>query len=74
LQYIKRTFSGDPIFHTDETLTKLANILLAYSRRNKSICYCQGFNFIVDHLLKTFEDLLRKIKIFRKKLFVQIIE
>ncbi len=33
-------------------LKKLRNVLLAYSRRNISIGYVQGFNFIVGRLLK----------------------
>jgi hypothetical protein len=34
----------------------LKNVLLAYSRRNISIGYCQGFNFIVGRLLKVFNN------------------
>jgi hypothetical protein len=33
-------------------LKKLRNILLAYSKRNLSIGYVQGFNFIVGRIIK----------------------
>jgi hypothetical protein len=44
-------------------------LLLAYSRRNISIGYCQGFNFIAGRLLKTFESEVYIISINRKKHF-----
>ena len=47
----------------------MKNILLAYSRRNLSIGYCQGFNFIVGRLLKVFDDEEEAFWV-----FVQIIE
>lgn len=53
---IKRTFPDDSYFANDEVLDKLKNILLAYSRRNISIGYCQGFNFIVGRILKIIND------------------
>ena len=35
---------------------KLKRILLAYSKRNSSIGYIQGFNFIVDKILRFVDD------------------
>jgi hypothetical protein len=51
-----RTFPGDPFFDKEENIQKLKNVLLAYSRRNLSIGYCQGFNFIVARLLKVYKS------------------
>jgi len=53
---IRRTFPEDPFFKCEGNLEKLKRILLAYSRRNISIGYCQGFNFIVGKLLKVIEN------------------
>lgn len=51
-----RTFPTDPFFKEETNITKLRNVLLAYSHRNISVGYCQGFNFIVGKLLKIFEN------------------
>jgi len=48
------------MFKLPETIRKLKNILLAYSRRNISIGYCQGFNFIVGRLLKIYTNEVNK--------------
>jgi hypothetical protein len=53
---LHRTFPQDPFFQNEEIIQKLKNVLLAYSRRNISIGYCQGFNFIVGRLLKIFNS------------------
>ncbi len=53
---LRRTFPNDPYFKGDNNLAKLKRILLAYARRNISIGYCQGFNFIVGKLLKVVEN------------------
>ena len=37
-------------------IDKLRNVLLAFSRRNSSIGYNQGFNFIVGRILEVVED------------------
>ena len=50
-------------------LKRLENILIAYSRRNPFIGYCQGFNFIVAFILKIIEKEEESFW-----LFVQIIE
>ena len=44
---IPRTFPDDNFISKSETLVKIKNVLLAYSRRSMSIGYCQGFNHIV---------------------------
>lgn len=49
---LKRTFPEDPYFRDYKVIKKLKNILTAYSRRNVSLGYIQGFNFIVGKLLK----------------------
>lgn len=49
---LHRTYPCDEFFKKSSTLKSMKNILLAYSRRNVSIGYCQGFNFIVGRILK----------------------
>ena len=49
---LNRTFPDEEFFQNKENLNKIRNILLAFSRRNSSIGYTQGFNFIVGRLLK----------------------
>lgn len=66
---LARTYPNDPLFHLNSTMKSLKNILLAYSRRNVSIGYCQGFNFIVGRLLKEFDNEEESFW-----MFVQIIE
>lgn len=53
---INRTFPEDPMFHLSEVKQKLRNILLCYSKRNLTIGYVQGFNFIVGRILKYISD------------------
>ena len=66
---LKRTFPEDDFFHKEEIINKLRNILLTYSKRNLSIGYVQGFNFIVGRILKYISN---EEKVFW--LFTQIIE
>ena len=47
-----RTYPNDPFFKEKENIQKLKNILIAISRRETTIGYCQGFNFIVGKILK----------------------
>ena len=58
---IERTFQHDTFFQEQRNLIKLKNILLAFSRRNATIGYCQGFNFIVGKILKVCEDEVNKL-------------
>ena len=66
---MQRTYPNEEYFKKAENQKKLRNILLAYSRRNSKIGYCQGFNFIVAKLLMLFD---REEDVFW--IFVQIIE
>ena len=66
---MKRTFPNNPFFMKEDTLKSMKNVLLAYSRRNISIGYCQGFNFIVGRLLYIFNNEEHAFWV-----FVQIIE
>ena len=48
---IYRTFPEDEDFK-EEKINSLKNVLIAYSRRNCTLGYCQGFNYIVGKILK----------------------
>ena len=52
---IPRTFPDEKNLNEDDP-KKLKNILLAYSRRNPKIGYCQGFNYFAARLLFIFEN------------------
>ena len=56
---LNRTFPEEEFFQKKETIDKLRNILLAFSRRNSSIGYNQGFNLIVGRILEIVEDEVR---------------
>ena len=56
---LNRTFPEEEFFQKKETIDKLRNILLAFSRRNSSIGYNQGFNLIVGRILEVVEDEVR---------------
>ena len=51
-----RTYPNDSFFTEKENIKKLKNILIAVSRRETTIGYCQGFNFIVGKILKICEN------------------
>ena len=53
---LDRTFPQDPFFQDPKHIDKLKIILVAFSRRESTIGYCQGFNFIVGKILKVCED------------------
>ena len=67
LKDLPRTFRNKE--EEKKYLKRLENILIAYSRRNPFIGYCQGFNFIVAFILKIIEKEEESFW-----LFVQIIE
>lgn len=48
---LSRTFPMNDEFTESKGEEKLGKILLAFSRRNPSIGYCQGFNFIAGRAL-----------------------
>jgi hypothetical protein len=52
---LPRTFPEDK-YYSHSIMRKMRNILVAFSRRNVSIGYCQGFNFIVGRLIKLIPD------------------
>jgi len=70
-EIIKQDLTRTFIDKNEEKLyiKKLENILLAYSRRNQFIGYCQGFNIIVSFILKIINNEEESFW-----LFVQIIE
>ena len=51
-----RTYPKDPFFKKKENIAKLKNVLIAFTRRESTIGYCQGFNFIVGKILKVCEN------------------
>jgi hypothetical protein len=53
---LDRTCPTEEYFKKPENRKKLSNVLIAYSRRNCKIGYCQGFNLIVAKLLQIFEE------------------
>ena len=63
---LNRTFPDEEFFQKKENIDKLRNILLAFSRRNSSIGYNQGFNFIVGRILEIVNDEVRIIYIIIK--------
>lgn len=68
---IVRTFPYDEFYQVDNgsNLKKVKRILVAYSRRNVSIGYCQGFNFIAARIYKFIQNEENSFW-----LFVQLIE
>ena len=66
---INRTFPYLDFFKNEENKNKLKRILTAFIRRNATIGYSQGFNFIVARLLILFKD---EEKVFW--IFTQIVE
>ena len=56
---LNRTFPDEEFFKDKENINKIRNILIAFSRRNSSIGYTQGFNFIVGRLLSVIKNEVR---------------
>ncbi len=54
-QDLHRTFPNDEEF-TEEKLTSLRNILLAYSMRNREVGYCQSMNFLAAFIMMQYGD------------------
>jgi hypothetical protein len=48
---IRRTLTDNIFFRRGPGVQKLNEVLLAYSRRNKDVGYCQGMNLIAANLL-----------------------
>ena len=53
---LDRTCPTEEFCKKPENRKKLSNVLIAYSRRNCKIGYCQGFNLIVAKLLQIFDE------------------
>uniref|UniRef100_A0A7S3N4W6 Rab-GAP TBC domain-containing protein n=1 Tax=Euplotes harpa TaxID=151035 RepID=A0A7S3N4W6_9SPIT len=54
---LKRTFSDDEEFTNDlAQMDKMMSILLSYSKRNTSIGYCQGMNYLAGIVSRVVED------------------
>ena len=53
---LPRTFQDEEYYQNPRTMKAVENILRAYSIRNPTIGYCQGFNFIVGRLLKVVNE------------------
>ena len=49
---LKRTFPEDEMFKQEHVINTLRNVLVSYTRRNPSVGYCQGLNFVAGRLLK----------------------
>ena len=48
---LKRTFFELGASKVELLIVKLRNVLMTYSKRNPTIGYCQGMNFLVGRLL-----------------------
>ena len=59
---LHRTFPEEPFFKDPKNLQKIQNILNAFTRRNTSIGYTQGFNFIIGRILNILNDEVRNNK------------
>ena len=52
---LRRTFQELKISKSEPLISKLRNVLTAYTKRNPTIGYCQGMNFLVGRLLKVMQ-------------------
>lgn len=53
---LNRTFSSEENIYTKENEVKMRRVLGAYIKRNPTVGYCQGLNFIVAILLNVLEE------------------
>jgi hypothetical protein len=56
---LPRTFQDEEYYQQPEVMKSIENILRAYSVRNPTIGYCQGFNFIVGRLVQIMSEEVR---------------
>lgn len=61
---LNRTFPSDPFFKQEKNILKLKNVLVTYSRRNITLGYCQGFNFIVGRIMKIIDNEVKIINLY----------
>ncbi len=52
---LRRTFFELKITKSEALIGKLRNVLVTYVKRNPTIGYCQGMNFLVGRLLKVMQ-------------------
>jgi hypothetical protein len=53
---LKRTFVELKISKSEHLIAQLRNVLMTYAKRNATIGYCQGMNFLVGLILKVFNS------------------
>ena len=53
---LRRTFTELKIQKSERLINKLRNVLNTYCKRNPTIGYCQGMNFIVGRLLRVIQS------------------
>jgi hypothetical protein len=52
---LRRTFYELKISKSESLICKLRNVLTTYTKRNPTIGYCQGMNFLVGRILKVMQ-------------------
>jgi Rab-GTPase-TBC domain len=52
---LRRTFTELKVNKSERLIVKLRNVLTTYCKRNPTIGYCQGMNFLVGRLLKVIQ-------------------
>ena len=53
---LKRTYPDEPPDVVEEKIGPLRNVLSTFLKRNPTIGYCQGMNFIVSRLLENLSE------------------
>ena len=53
---MRRTFPYESADVVDKFIDPLRNVLFSFVKRNPTIGYCQGMNFIVGNLLKILNE------------------
>lgn len=53
---LRRTFQEETPERVEALIDPLRNVLATYTKRNPTIGYCQGMNFIVGRLLKFMDE------------------
>ncbi len=52
---LRRTFAELKVKQAESLITKLRNVLFVYVKRNPTIGYCQGMNFLAGRLIKVMQ-------------------
>lgn len=54
---LRRTFTDDDEFSNDKIhYHKMMNMLLAYAKRNTSVGYCQGMNYLAGMITRVIDE------------------